>query len=77
MEINQTQFEQFEERMMEKFSSLEAQVESLKAQIDPIARVYGSAVGFGDVIQWLFKWLFIPASIILTIVITWKQIKKF
>lgn len=73
-------FKAFEQRMLEtqelKHQEISKQIDDLKGQLTPIVKVYAQVTGFGDVAIWIFKYIVIPFSIILGVVLNWKNIAK-
>ena len=61
--------------MEDQHKTVMEEISSLKLQIAPISKVYNSLQGFGGVLKWIFKTLIIPASIIVGIMESTKNIK--
>jgi len=68
--------------LLEGYQRLQAQqhedfkeaLKEINEKLDPIAKVYANYSGFGTVAVGFFKWVIVPISIILGIVISFKKI---
>lgn len=65
-----------EKERAEKHEVLMTELENLKLQIAPIADIYSSAKGFGNVIMWITKWIVTPLIVLLGACLTYKQYRQ-
>lgn len=54
--------------------ALSDQITELKKQIDPITTVYQSFKGFGNVAMGIFKWVIVPLSVIVGVILSFKKL---
>lgn len=76
----ETAFKDFEKRNSEaqelRHQQMMEQVNELEKKIDPVTKVYAQVQGFGNVAVWIFKYIVIPVSILVGILLNLKNISK-
>lgn len=66
--------EEFQKMLDAQTFVFQTQMDEVKATLAPIAKVYASAQGFGSVVTFIFKSLIVPASILIGIIISLKEV---
>lgn len=65
---------EFQKMLDDQTLVFQTEINKVKTRLEPIAKVYDSAQGFSSGMKFIFKALVIPASIIVGIIISLKEI---
>lgn len=64
----------YQEKQAEQHASFKESLEQINKKLDPVFEVYSIYAGFGKVAMGFFKWVIVPISIVLGIIISIKKI---
>jgi len=53
---------------------LKNSIAELQKSITPITKVYAIFDGTGVLLQWFFRWIIIPISVVIGIILSWKTL---